>query len=160
MFFHSCRSAVRNYGSMLGGGFLRRTRWSLQPVDVLFGLNPANGQAKLMSGGFGAAEIPDYHVQQVVWHWHAEHSTITFMWGMISDACHYDEFLPRTWHCHHQNGRLVARSLEHNTPLNVYGHVYVQQHVHVRPTARGRRGWNSLETKTVLQLTRAHLTLC
>ena len=38
---------------------------------------------------------------------------------------HYDGLLPTPCHCHHQNGRRVARSLEHNAPLFVYRHVCI-----------------------------------
>ena len=31
----------------------------LYPIDVLFGLNMANGQTKVMSGCFGVAKTPD-----------------------------------------------------------------------------------------------------
>ena len=36
------------------------------------------------------------------------------------------------WHCHAENGRLAARSLEYNAPLEIYRHATVENEPHLR----------------------------
>ena len=59
IFCHSCSRAIRSWGSVWGGGFLRCTADPVYPIDALLGFNPANGQAKVMSGRCDAAKTPN-----------------------------------------------------------------------------------------------------
>ena len=117
MFFHLCCGAVRSYGSVWGGGDSSGVHADpFNPIYVLLGFNPANGQAKVMSGCCGTTE--NFNTCNV---WSGilmlKHSTIdahvrnnVMLQDLvsISDACQY------TCHLHKSRPTTMVDSCTHH----------------------------------------------
>ena len=169
MFCHSCCNFVKScYGNVWGGWFFRRTRWAITSHTCSIGFTSGKRadqgnvstlwrcrNTNMWNMWSSIVMLNNSSVE-----FHMINNVILQDLVSMSDArsciCYNHKSRPtitmnptHTWHCHHQNDWLAARSLEYNVPL------IRQRCVHQHVTGNKRLIWEQNSP----HLARVHPTL-